>query len=217
MESIRIDLFADIACPWCYIGERRLEQALEQRPDLSVEWHWHPFQLQPDMPKEGLPWSELIDRKFGGAARARGMFEQVASAGAGDGLEFRFDKVASAPNTLDAHRLVLLAELSGRAKEMAMALFAAYFTEGKNLNDRDTLVAIGSSVGIAEAELHAYLESEVGAEEVAVSQAEAERIGITGVPFFIFNGRFAVSGAQPVAMFLQVIDRALAEKEGAAT
>src|SRR6478609_380926 len=107
--TLRIDLYADIACPWCYIGERRLTQALAARPDLHVERHWRPFQLQPDLPPSGIPWSDLIEQKFGGAARATAMFGRVAASGASNGIAFNFDQVTRAPNTADAHRLVLFA------------------------------------------------------------------------------------------------------------
>ena len=210
MKNIRIDLFADIACPWCYIGERRLELALERaiavHPDLAVTWQWHPFQLHPDLPLHGMPWPQLVEIKFGGMEPAKPIFEQVTAIGADEGLDFRFDRIANAPSTRDAHRLVLLAELSGRGEAMAMALFRAYFTEGRDLNDRATLVMIGRSVGLAEAELEAYLESEVGVDEVKAGQEEAEKAGIHGVPFYIFDGRYAISGAQPSELF----DRAIA-------
>lgn len=217
MKNIRIDIFADLVCPWCYIGERRLELALERavaaHPDLTVTYQWHPFQLHPDLPPHGMPWPQLVDIKFGGMEQARPIFEQVTAIGAGEGLDFRFDSIANAPSTRNAHRLVLLAELSGRAEGMAMALFRAYFTEGRDLNDRATLVMIGRSVGLEEAELEAYLESEVGLDEVKTSQEEAEKVGIGGVPFYIFDGRYAISGAQPAELFDQAIAAVLSDED----
>ncbi|HEX7240834.1 MAG TPA: DsbA family protein, partial [Longimicrobiaceae bacterium] len=103
---MQIEVYADVVCPWCWIGERRLEAALAQRPELRVRRSWRPFQLQPQMPPGGLPWAEFAAAKFGGAERARGMFAQVAAAGAADGVRFAWDRVATAPNTVDAHRLV---------------------------------------------------------------------------------------------------------------
>lgn len=212
MEKLRIDLFADIACPWCYIGERRLAKALEERPDLEIEWRWHPFQLQPAMPMEGLPWTEFVEKKFGGMARAQQLFAHVVSVGAVEGIEFRFDHIANAPNTRDAHRLVLYAR--ERGQEAVLALFRANFTEGKSLSEIETLVEIGASIGFDADELRAYLASEQGADEVMKSQEEAEHLGVTGVPFYIFDRRIAFSGAQPVEVFLRAIDRGVSNVEG---
>lgn len=203
-----IDVFADIACPWCYIGERRIEQALAQRPGLLAEVRWHPFQLQPDTPKPGEPWRELVEGKFGGAARAEAAFEHVRRAAEADGIEFRFDRMAASPNTEDAHRLVLLATEKGREWEVVTALFRAHFTEGRHVGERDTLVDIAASEGLVPEEVRAYLESEQGVAEVQASQATAGRLGINGVPFFIFDGRYAISGAQPVELFLEALDTA---------
>ena len=135
-----IEVYSDIACPWCYIGERRLERALAARPEIQAECHWRPFQLQPDLPREGMPWRDLIDAKFGGAARAEAIFARVAQAGAPDGIDFRFDRMTIAPNTRDAHRLIAYAAGQGREWPMALALFAAHFTEGRDVGDRDELV-----------------------------------------------------------------------------
>lgn len=212
-KTLEIDLFSDIACPWCYIGEGRLSQALEQRPDVEVRWFWHPFQLQPGMPREGRPWEEFIAEKFGDLERGRLMFENVASVGATDGIELRFDLMPKAPNTLDAHRLILFARQHGRAREMAQALFRGYFAEGADINDEETLIGLGRKVGLDAHDLRTFLRSEVGREEVEVSQMEAEKNGINGVPFYIFAERYAISGAQPVELFLQAIDKAVAGKE----
>lgn len=205
---IEIDIFADIACPWCYIGERRLERALAQRPELQVERRWRPFQLQPSFPRGGKPWDELVETKFGGQAQARAMFEQVASVGAQEGLIFDFSRIANAPNTLDAHRLVLLAGVMGSEWKLVSALFAAYFTQGRNLNDLEQLVEIAGGAGLDPALVRDYLAGEDGVTQVQQSQASAEEIGIQGVPFYIFNSRYAVSGAQPVEIFLRALDTA---------
>jgi predicted DsbA family dithiol-disulfide isomerase len=205
---MKIEVFADIACPWCYIGERRLRKALEARPEVAVDLRWKPFQLQPQLPPEGVPWSEFAPKKFGGWERARMMFGHVAQAGAADGIRFDFDRVATAANTRDAHRLVLFAEERGRAWEAAEALFAAYFAEGRDLGDREELVEIGRQAGLDAEELRAMLEGSEYVADVEESQAFAERAGITGVPFVIFDDRLAVSGAQPVELFVRAIDEA---------
>jgi predicted DsbA family dithiol-disulfide isomerase len=204
-----IDVYADVVCPWCYIGERRLERALRQRPDLQVERRWRPFQLQPGMPRAGLPWSDFARRKFGGVERARSAFAQVTAAGANEGITFAFDRVATAPNTVDAHRLILFGGQHGREWETAEGLFAAYFAEGRNLNDVDDLVAVKSGLDADEA--RAYLASSEGVDEVYASQEEAGRLGIEGVPFYVFDGRYGLSGAQPLEVFLRALDLAQAE------
>lgn len=205
-EPLQIDVYADVVCPWCYIGERRLEQALALHPDLEVERRWRPFQLQPDMPKDGMAWSLFIERKFGGATRARSIFAHVTSIGAADGINLDFDRVATAPNTVDAHRLILYAGRHGRTWEMANALFAAYFSDGRNLNDLDQLVAIGQQIGLNGEAVRTFLASDGGVAEVLASQNSASQIGVQGVPFFVFAEKYAISGAQPIDVFLRALD-----------
>lgn len=201
-----IDVYADVVCPWCYIGERRLEQAIALRPNMSITRRWRPFQLQPTMPPRGLAWAEFARRKFGGVDDAQRIFAQVTAVGAADGLTFAFDKVVSAPNTIDAHRLVALGRQHGREWEMVDALFAAYFAAGRDLNDHAQLVEIATAVGLPADEVQAYLASTDGVAEVLASQAEAEQLGVSGVPFYVIDEQYAVSGAQPVAVLLQAID-----------
>ncbi len=203
---MKIDVYADIACPWCYIGEKRLEQALSMRPDLKAELQWRPFQLRPEMPKEGVVWRDFEVQKFGGHEKAQQIFARVTSAGAEDGIDFRFDKIPVAPNTLDAHRLVLFAREQGREWEAVAALFAAHFTEGRNVGDLDTLVAIGEGIGLDSAAVRDYLQSDRNAEAVTESQEEAYSVGVQGVPFYVFDERYALSGAQPLETFLWALD-----------
>lgn len=204
---MRIEVYADIACPWCYIGERRLEQAMQQRPDLEIVRHWRPFQLQPGLPATGVPWNEFAPRKFGGESRAEAMFQHVARVGAPDGIDFRFDRVATAANTTDGHRLILFAAEQGREWDMVERLFQAYFTDGRNLNNIDDLVAAAVAVGLDEAATRQFLDSDRFREEVAESQDIADQLGIQGVPFYIINERYGLSGAQPVEVFLQALDQ----------
>ncbi len=200
-----IEVYADLACPWCYIGARRLARALALRPDLEVERCWRPFQLQPRMPAGGLPWRTFVREKFGGAERAAGAFARVTEVGAADGLTFAFDRVASAPNTVDAHRLILFAARHGRQWETADALFAAYFAEGRDMNDHEQLVEAASRAGLPGAEVRAFLAGDECVDEVAASQAEAYRLGVRGVPFYVLDGRYGLSGAQPVEVLVEVL------------
>ncbi|CAN5638747.1 DsbA family oxidoreductase [soil metagenome] len=203
---IHIDVYADVVCPWCYVGEKRLEQALEQRPNLLIERRWRPFQLRPEMPEGGLPWREFAVDKFGGEDRMRAAFAHVSAAGEPDGILFDFDRVASAPSTIDAHRLILHAAEHGRQWETANALFEAYFTHGANLNDREELAKVAKGAGLDTGEVGSFLAGSDRTEEVWDAQKEASRVGVTGVPFYVFNGRYALSGAQPVEAFLQALD-----------
>jgi predicted DsbA family dithiol-disulfide isomerase len=206
-EAMLIDVYSDVVCPWCYIGERRLTKALEGRPEVEVRWR--PFQLQPGMPEGGLPWAEFSRQKFGGEGNAEATFSRVSAVGEQDGIHFDFGRVASAPNTIDAHRLILFADEYVTQWELADALFRAYFADGRNLNDHEQLVAVASSVGVDGQEVREYLAGEVGVSGVWSSQQEAGRLGITGVPFHVLDGRYALYGAQPVEVFGEALDTVL--------
>ena len=223
-----VDVFADIACPFCYIGEGRFAEALaevrSESPEREVTWRWRPFQLQPGLPPEGRPWRPFAEQKFGSWERAQAMFERVEQMGADTGLDFRFDRLEKAVNTADAHRLVLWAgegkQSGGRERQQAVAeaLFAAYFTEGRDVGDPDVLAAVAGEAGLDADAAREMLASDRFADAVTESQEEARRRGVTGVPLYVFgsengsenggpNDRAAraVSGAQPVEVFRQAL------------
>ncbi len=204
-----LDVFADIACPWCYIGEAHLAEALRQRPGLGVERRWRPFQLHPDLPPEGQP-REFFHATFGGPERTEAAFAHTARAGEAAGLRFDFARLAGAPNTLDAHRLVLLAGEYGRTWETVEALFEGYFADGRDLNDAEDVVALAEQAGVPGADARALLGDDRYADDVRRSQTVAQRAGIGGVPLYLFGEQFALSGAQPVEAFVQALDRAAA-------
>ena len=204
---MRIEVWADLVCPWCWIGETRLYRALEQRPDVQAEIVWRPFQLQPDLPPEGKPWDEVVREKFGGPERARAMFAHVAAAGAADGLAFDLERIAAHPNTRDAHRLVLLAQEAGLGREMAEALFRANFQEGRDIGKTGVLADVGAQVGLDRDRVARFLGGDQLGRVVDESQAEARALGVEGVPFFVLEGKYAFSGAQPVDTFVAVLDR----------
>ena len=205
---LAVDVFADVVCPWCWIGERRLARALAERPDLRVARRWRPFQLRPDLPREGASWSEFKRQTFGSEARARAAFAQVATAGADVNVRFDFDRVAHAPSTVDAHRVILLAAAAGREWDAAERLFAAHFLEGANLGDRDQLASLSAEAGLDATAVRSHLETEEGIPEVHESQREARALGVAGVPFVVLDGRYAVAGAQPLEVFLRALDTA---------
>ena len=206
-ERMRIEVWADVVCPWCWIGETRLYRALQERPDVEAEVVWRPFQLQPDLPREGLPWDEVIRTKFGGPERARMMFQHVAAAGAEDGLAFNFDAIPAHPNTRDAHRLVLLAQQAGVGRQMSEALFAANFSDGRDIGKTGVLADVAAQVGMDRDRVARFLGGDELGRDVDASQAEAASLGITGVPFFVIDGKYAFSGAQPLETFVSVLDR----------
>jgi predicted DsbA family dithiol-disulfide isomerase len=208
-KMIRVDVFSDIACPFCYIGDTRLERVLASRPDLEMQWVWHPFQLQPDLPERGIPWETFSVQKFGGLEARRSAFSHVIQAGASEGIDFDFERMPVAPNTSNAHRLVLLASEHGLGKAMALALYKSYFTQAIDTTDLYELERIALEVGLTSDDVQNLFSSDLYRDEVRASQLEANRLGISGVPFFIFNQKFAVSGAQPVAVFEQALERAL--------
>lgn len=209
---MKIDVYADVVCPWCYVGQKRLEEALRSRPDLEVERRWRPFQLRPEMPAGGVPWRPFALEKFGGEEGMKRAFAHVAAAGEPDGLRFDFDRVASAPNTVDAHRLILHAARRGREWPVADALFRGYFAEGRDLNDPEALAAMAADAGLDPDEALAYLAGDSGAQDVWESQQVAAGLGIGGVPFYVIDDRYAVSGGQPAEVWLRTLEAIEAER-----
>jgi len=209
---MKIDVYADVVCPWCYVGEKRLAAALQRRSDLDVERRWRPFQLRPEMPAGGVPWRPFALEKFGGEENMGRAFAHVAAAGEPDGVSFDFERIASAPNTVDAHRLILRAAELGRQWPVVDTLFRGYFAEGRDLNDADDLAAMTAEAGLDAQETRDYLAGDAGAREVWESQKTAAELGIAGVPFYVLENRYAVSGAQPVEAWLGALDAVEAER-----
>ena len=207
-----VDVFSDVVCPWCYLGMARIDRALESRPALAAQKRWRPFQLQPQLPPGGLPWRAFAERKFGSWAAAEAAFRHVESAAEADGIPFDFARIASAPNTADAHRLLLWArETTGDEWPLATELFRGYFAEGLDLNSADQLAARAAAAGLDPADAHALLASDQFRDSVDEAQREASQSGVTGVPFYVLGGRYALSGAQPPSVLAQALDRAQAD------
>jgi predicted DsbA family dithiol-disulfide isomerase len=212
-RQLTVDVWSDIACPFCWIGEHRLDAALAglhaEWPEVEVARRWRPFQLQPDLPRPGVAWVEFARAKFGGEAGMASAFGHVTRMGAEDGLEYRFDRIAAAPNTADAHRLIVHAQSADptgvAAARLAEALFRAYFHEGRHVGERAVLADIAAAQGLDAADVARMLEGTRYADDVRESQVEAARLGIRGVPFVVLGGRYAVSGAQPVDVFARAI------------
>lgn len=201
-----IDIVSDVVCPWCYIGKRRLERALAARGRGDVEIVWRAFQLNPDMPREGMDRARYLAVKFGSAAQAQRIYDEIAETGAAEGIAFAFSRIARTPNTLDAHRLIRLAAAEGRQDAVVEALFRAYFLDGVDIGAQESLIAIAEEAGIAREVAEPFLAGEDGLDAVRREDLGARRLGITGVPCFIVDGRYAISGAQAPEVFLRVFE-----------
>jgi predicted DsbA family dithiol-disulfide isomerase len=215
--ALSIDVVSDVVCPWCYIGKRRLEAALElyrkQRPDAPApEVVFHPFELNPDMPREGITRADYIAKKFG--ARGYSAHDRLVHAGAQLGIAFAFDKIARQPNTLAAHALIEAARRKGVQGAVKEAMLKAFFVDSQDLTDEQTLTRIAGEAGLERDEAEAAVADENLRSAVAEEEEKARAMGVQGVPFFIFNGRLAVEGAQPPEVLLEAMLEA--EKESAA-
>ena len=214
---ISIDLFSDPICPWCYIGKRRLEEALAIRPDIRVEIEWHGFQLNPMMPHDGMNRSDYLSLKFGNPDNARRLYENIEGVGQQAGIAFNFERIAVTPNTINAHRLIRLAGQYGVQNDVVERLFAAYFIDGENIGDIMTLASIGDAAGIDRVTAQTFLESGVDIEAVKSDDMQARQLGIQGVPFFILDHQYAVSGAQEPEAFYPLFDLLTVERRAAAS
>ena len=201
-----IEVVYDLVCPWCYLGVRRLARTLHRRPDLPFDLAWRPFLLNPDMPRTGMSRADYVIRKFGGEDRARRLYASIAEIGQAEGVLFRFDRIRRTPSSVDAHRLVRLAARYNRATDMVEALFAAHFADGRDLGDPATLAAIGASCGLDASAIRRFLVSDEEVSSVHADNLRAHRLGINGVPCFIFAGRHAIAGAQEPEVIERLLD-----------
>jgi predicted DsbA family dithiol-disulfide isomerase len=210
MTKVEIDVVSDVVCPWCFLGKRKLDAAMKQVPQFEYEVRWRPFQLDPTIPPEGKSRRDYMSAKFG-EEKIVAIHARLEEAGREDGIAFAFDKITRSPNTLDAHRLIRWAQGSGKQSDVVERLFSLYFCEGADIGDRTVLLRVAEQVGL-DAETFARLYAEgVDIGTVREEISTAARMGISGVPFFIFNGKYAVSGAQPVDALVGVIWKAGSE------
>ena len=210
--AFQIDVISDVVCPWCFIGKRHLEQALRAwsalHPDEIPTVRWHPFQLNPQLPATGVPRKQYLENKFGGPERAKEIYARVSAAGKRAGIDFAFDHIRVQPNTIDAHRLLHHAAEHGSQDAMAETLFRCYFQEGADLSDRRTLAEIAQQAGMNRNDVAAYLDSDTDRALIEEQDRRARSIGVEGVPFFIFNQRVALSGAQPPEIIVEAMEKA---------
>jgi predicted DsbA family dithiol-disulfide isomerase len=213
---MNIDIISDTVCPWCFIGKRRLERALAIMPQPEPRIGWRPFQLNPDMPVEGVDRGDYMRQKFGEERQAQ-IHAMLTETGAAEGIDFNFSGIARMPNTLASHRVLRFAGEQGIQHQVAEALFQAFFVEARDIGDRATLLDIGSEAGLERGTLGDYLESEQGLDAVRAEDRLARRMRISGVPTFIFERKYVVSGAQSPDMFLQIFEQLAQEKSSGET
>lgn len=213
--EITVDVVSDVVCPWCYLGKRRLERALTLVPELDVTVRWHPYQLDPSVPPEGMDRRDYFRRKFGSVDAVAEAHRRLTEFGRAEGIEYRFDDMTRAANTIDAHRVIRWAAAEGKEEAMVERLFRANFTDALDIGDRETLARLAGELGMDADMVAARLATDEDRETVLAEIEQAQRIGVTGVPTFIVNGRYAVVGAHPAESIAGAI-REAAEAEVAA-
>lgn len=207
-EHMRIDIIFDTICPWCYVGKRRLEKALAQRPLARPEIRWRPFLLNPDMPPRGVDRKSYLEGKFGGPYRVKQMYAAVAAAGDSEGINFDFERIGKTPDSLPSHKLIRLAASMGCAGQAVEALFSAYFTQGVDIGEESELIRIGLQLGLERSDIGRTLTNEEDGNKILAENGRSHRLGINGVPSYVFNDSYALAGAQESDIFLRLIDLA---------
>ena len=213
---MQIDIVSDAVCPWCFIGKRNLEKAIDQlasrhSPVGTPQVRWHPFQLNPLLASRGVPRQEYTSSKFGGADRAHEIYQRIAGAGAAAGIEFQFDAIEMQPNTVDTHQLILLAGQLDVQDGVVESMFRGFFLEGRNLADRQSLLDLAQRGGLPRSDAERCLERQLLRKTVEEQDEHARKLGVEGVPFFIFDHKLAVSGAQPPEVLAQAMNEAISQ------
>lgn len=211
---LTVEVYSDVVCPWCYVGKRRLERALnDQHIAQSTQVIWCPFQLNPTMPKSGMDRRTYLKAKFGSLDSFRRLEEHVLAAGEGEGISFAFEKIARTPNTFSAHRLIWYAHGQGCQDAVVESLFKGYFEEGADIGSLSTLAQLAARAGL---QADQFLMGDAGVAEVQLEEAAGHRLGIRGVPYFVLNHSSRISGAQPVEVFVSEITKVRAQATAAA-
>lgn len=208
--NLSVNVISDVICPWCYIGKRRLEKAIAAYGG-PVKVRWHPFQLNPTMPKDGISRREYRTNKFGSWERSQELDARVIAVGKDEGIDFAFDQIERTPNTLDAHRLIWLADKEGVQDAVMEALFRAYFTAGRDLSNRQTLIDVVVEAGLGRGKTEAVLNSDEGMEAINEADELSRRHRVDGVPFFIVTRQITLSGAQQPEAFLEAFRQAVSQ------
>lgn len=212
--KIKVDVVSDVVCPWCYIGKRRLEKAIDSLQDkYDFEITYHPFELNPGMPLEGVNQKEYLSAKFGGAEQYEKITSRTVSVAAEEGLQFDFNKQKVSPNTRNAHRIIQYAQQEEKQPEVKEAFMKAYFEDGVDLSKKENLTDVAVKAGLSKENVDKLLSGNDGLAEVVHAEQELQKLGITGVPFYIINSKYGVSGAQPTSSFIEIFDNVSVQKE----
>jgi predicted DsbA family dithiol-disulfide isomerase len=213
---MQIDVVSDTVCPWCFVGKRRLDRALAMRPDVQAQVFWRPYRLDPTIPREGVDRKAYLKAKFGDGPRNAAMGDALRDEGAAEGIAFAFDKIAKTPNTLDSHRLIRWAGGVGRQDDVVERLFKAYFLDGRDIGDAAVLTQVAAEAGMDSALVGELLAKDSDLATVEREAGMANQMGISGVPTFIFDSRFMISGAREPEVLAGIIDRATQARQEAA-
>jgi predicted DsbA family dithiol-disulfide isomerase len=208
-QAMRVDIYSDTVCPWCYLGKRRFELALAGRPQYEPRINWRPFELNPDLPWDGVERAKYLASKFGDSAQIEENEAALVRHGLAVGLEFRFDLIERMPNTRRSHLLIAHAARQGLSSEVVERIMQGYFEEGCNIGDVEELVRLGVEAGLAERETRSAMVLRAGQDGVVAAERHAAVLGIGGVPTFIFDRQYSVSGAQEIETFTQLIDQVM--------
>jgi len=206
-EGLTIDVVSDVVCPWCYLGKKRLERALADEKE-KIPVRWRPYQLDPTIPPGGIDRTVYMRNKFGDSGKLEQIHERLRALGAEEGIKYAFDKIERSPNTLDAHRLIRWAAATDKQGVVVDKLFSLYFEQGRDIGDRKLLVEIAREIGLDAESVERRLADGADEKEVRQEIAQAQSLGVTGVPFFIFASRFGVPGAQSADVLSVAIERA---------
>ena len=204
MKAIAIDVVSDVICPWCFLGKRRLDKAVALLDDIKVEVNWRPFFLDPTIPKEGMSRRTYMENKFG-AERLKTIHDPLIAAGKEDGVPYEIGKITRTPNSMDAHRLIRWSHVSGKQHDVTDRLFMAYWNGGLDVGDRNVLLKIAADAGMDKADVSEKLENDTDVDAVNSEVSHAYRMGVTGVPCFIFAQKQGLMGAQPAEVLADVI------------
>ena len=205
---MKIDIISDTVCPWCFIGKRRLERALAMRPNITAEITWHPFQLNPEMPPDGIERQIYLKAKFGSSERAKDIYRAVDQASVCEKLDLQLDDIKRMPNSLQSHRLLHYARRHDKQDVVAENLFQSYFFYGIDIGSIAHLIKIAAESGLDGEDVRSYMESSEDIELVRGHDIQSRKLGVSGVPCFIIAEEYAISGAQESEVFLQVFDAA---------
>lgn len=211
---IKLDILSDPICPWCHIGKARLDTALKARPDHPLVIEWHPFQLNPDMPPEGMDRRSYLEAKFGGKEQAVAVYARIAEEAEASGLFVNLASIDRTPNTVDAHRLIHWAGIERKQEAAVTALFTAYFTQGRDIGDSAVLCDIAEAIGMERDVVDRLLSSDAEIEEIRARDTHSRKMGVTAVPTFVVAQQHVVPGAQPPEFWVKVIDDILAQLPG---